>query len=115
MNGKEPKPIYNSAGKLVFSKFDFAVSGAPTDKPQKDQKHKKKSKNPIDISSTKLKGKDYKKLLSKVEEREAKLQQLAEVDEQKALNLKQKIHFESAIQRAAGAKVKVGRCSNIGI
>jgi hypothetical protein len=48
-------PVKDKTGKMVFSKFDFVDSG---DK---------------DLSQSNLKGKDYKRLLEKVEKKKEKI------------------------------------------
>ncbi|XP_039765467.1 surfeit locus protein 6 homolog [Pararge aegeria] len=80
------KPIFNNEGKLVFSKFDFAKLGE-RDRVSKSQK-------------------DPKKILDNLKQQEEKLQKLAEVDSEKANELKEKAAWKNILQKAEGEKVK---------
>lgn len=84
----QPTPVLNSEGKIVYSKFDFAA------KNQED-----KGKN--------LAGKDYKKLLNAVVKRNEKLNDLKGKSPEKAAKLESKLHWQAALKRAGGEKVKV--------
>ncbi|XP_001604974.2 surfeit locus protein 6 homolog isoform X1 [Nasonia vitripennis] len=81
------KPIFNSKGNMVFSKFDFSEIGT-----------KKKT----------LKAeKDPKKLLKQLEEKKRKVQELEEAGEkEKAQEIKEKDAWKSALAKATGEKVK---------
>jgi hypothetical protein len=59
-------PVKDKTGKMVFSKFDFVDSG---DK---------------DLSQSNLKGKDYKRLLEKVEKKKEKIEKLKETNPEAA-------------------------------
>ncbi|KAL3871456.1 hypothetical protein ACJMK2_039452 [Sinanodonta woodiana] len=82
------RPIYNKEGKLVFSKFDFS-----------DSKVKEKSQSG-------LTGKDYKRLLEKIEKRNQRINKLKEKDTSAAKNMEEKLQWQAAIHRAEGEKVK---------
>ncbi|KAK3581904.1 hypothetical protein CHS0354_024216 [Potamilus streckersoni] len=82
------RPIYNKEGKLVFSKFDFS-----------DSKVKEKSQSG-------LTGKDYKRLLEKIEKRNKTINKLKEKDTSAAKNMEEKLQWQAAIHRAEGEKVK---------
>lgn len=82
------KPVYNKDGQLVFSKFDFTNSG------------KKEKKN------TDLHGKDYKRLLEKIERRNEKINQVKSKDESKGKALEDKFKWDSVLHKAEGEKVK---------
>ncbi|WAR30514.1 YWIE-like protein [Mya arenaria] len=84
-----PKPIYNSEGQLVFSKFDFTASG-------------KKAKG----GKSDLTGKDYKRLLEKIEKRNEKIRKVGSKDEGAAKSLQEKFKWESVLHKAEGEKVK---------
>ncbi|KAH3800908.1 surfeit locus protein 6 homolog isoform X2 [Dreissena polymorpha] len=84
-----PKPIYNSEGQIVFSKFDFTASG------------KKEKKEKSDLT-----GKDYKRLLQKIEKRNEKINKVKSKDESAAKSLQDKFKWESALHKAEGVKVK---------
>ncbi|XP_064649635.1 surfeit locus protein 6 homolog [Lineus longissimus] len=86
--GAAAKPIFNKEGKMVFSKFDFTDVG-----------DKEKSSNPMT-------GKDYKKLLEKVEKRKQKIQELSEKDAEKGKKFQEKVAWETALHKAEGVKVK---------
>ncbi|XP_034840982.1 surfeit locus protein 6 homolog [Maniola hyperantus] len=85
-NVNTAKPIFNSEGKLVFSKFDFAKLG------ERDTSNKSQ--------------KDPKKILDNLKQQEEKLQKLAEVDSEKAKELKEKAAWKNILQKAEGEKVK---------
>lgn len=82
------KPVFNKDGKMVFSKFDFTESG---------EKEKKQNK---------MGGKNYKKLLEKVEKSKEKLDKLKDTDADKAKKLEEKMQWTAALQRTEGIKVK---------
>ena len=82
------KQLYNSDGKMVFSKFDFSESS----------KGKKQSDLPT--------GKDYKRLLEKVGKQKEKVAKLRETDAGKAEELVQKTAWRTAMAKAEGIKVK---------
>ncbi|XP_066586807.1 surfeit locus protein 6 homolog [Prorops nasuta] len=83
----KPKPIFNSDGKMVFSKFDFSEIGA-----------KKK------VSKT---DKDPKKILQQLEQKSEKLKMLEELGEkEKASEIKEKDAWKTALARSSGEKVK---------
>lgn len=81
------KPIYNKDGKIVFSKFDFSESG---------EKVK---------SQSGLTGKDYKRLLEKIEKKKEKAEKLKQTDKELSEKQEEKSHWEKAIYRAQGEKV----------
>lgn len=87
--------LLNNEGKIVYSKFDFATA---TNKSG-EKKNKKENRN-------KLTGRDYGRLLNKVEKREKTLQNLEKKDKEKAGKLKETIQWDAALQRAEGIKVK---------
>lgn len=83
---KPSKPVFNSEGKMVFSKFDFSGLG--------------KSKN-------KKKEKDPKIILQNLQKQKEKLEQLEAVgDKDKAAKIKEKSAWKNAIAKAQGEKVK---------
>ncbi|KAI0213380.1 hypothetical protein LSAT2_001595 [Lamellibrachia satsuma] len=86
------KPIFNKEGKMVFSKFDFT-----------DANCGKKEKKGSDV----LTGKNYKKLLEKVEKRKEKLTKVREMDGcGVARTLQKKQQWKSVLQKAEGVKVR---------
>ncbi|ESO96180.1 hypothetical protein LOTGIDRAFT_231867 [Lottia gigantea] len=82
------KPVYDKEGKIVFSKFDFSQ----TNKKQK--------------SKTGLVGKDYKKLLEKLERKKSEFEKLREKDAKAANELEAKDKWNTAMSKAEGEKVK---------
>lgn len=83
---KQPKPVYNSEDKMVFSKFDFSGIGKNVKKKEE---------------------KDPKKLLQKLELQKEKLTELEQSGEkEKAIEIKEKLHWKNALAKAEGKKVK---------
>ena len=82
------KPIFNSKGNMVFSKFDFSEIGTKR-KPMKTEK-------------------DPKKILYQLEEKKKKVKELEEAGEKdKAQELKEKDAWKSVLAKASGEKVKI--------
>ncbi|XP_029168171.1 LOW QUALITY PROTEIN: surfeit locus protein 6 homolog [Nylanderia fulva] len=82
----KPKPVFNSEGKMVFSKFDFLDWN--------------KKKLPKDQN-------DPKKLLQQLQQKKEKLKQLENSgDKEKAEDIKEKDAWKSALAKASGEKVK---------
>lgn len=84
----ERPSVVDKEGKLVFSKFDFTKN---------DEKEKPKNS---------LHGKDFKRLLEKIEKRKSKIENLKEKDAEKAKKLEQRNAWQSVMLRAEGEKVK---------
>lgn len=83
----KPKPVFNSEGKMVFSKFDFSEIGIKKKLP--------KNQN------------DPKKILQQLQQKKEKLKQLENVgDKEKAEDIKEKEAWQSALAKASGEKVK---------
>lgn len=91
----QPAPILNSEGKIVYSKFDLATT-------KQEEKEQGKGKQ--------LQGKDYKKLLNVVVKRNEKLADLKGKSPETAAKFESKLHWQAALQRAGGRKVKVSPC-----
>ncbi|XP_033732480.1 surfeit locus protein 6 homolog [Pecten maximus] len=87
-NSKPVKPVYNKEGKLVFSKFDFTEAGGK------------------DRGKSDLIGKDYKRLLEKIEKRQERVEKVKENDAEKGKEMETKMAWEAALHRAQGQKVK---------
>lgn len=86
VNEKASKPVFNSEGKMVFSKFDFSAIG-----------DKNKKKGPT----------DPKQLLKKLEKQKEKIVSLEEQgDVEKAIEVKEKIVWKNALAKASGEKVR---------
>ncbi|KAK2584118.1 hypothetical protein KPH14_006559 [Odynerus spinipes] len=82
-----PKPVFNSEGKMVFSKFDFSEIGTKK-KPPKSEK-------------------DPKKILQQLQQKKEKLKELEQLGEKdKVEEIKEKEAWKSALARAGGEKVK---------
>lgn len=81
-----PKPIFNSEGKMVFSKFDFSEIGT-------------KKKPPKNV-------KDPKKILLQLKQKNEKLKELEQSGEtEKAQEIKEKHAWNSVLAKASGEKV----------
>ena len=90
VEAKPSKPVFNSEGKMVFSKFDFSEISSPN-----EVKNKKKEL------------KDPKKILEKLKEKKEKLKKLKEDgQEAKVLEIKHKEAWTNALKKADGIKVK---------
>ncbi|PSN35561.1 hypothetical protein C0J52_12495 [Blattella germanica] len=88
---KSQKPVYNSEGKMVFSKFDFSESGAKTKVLSKKEKEER----------------DPQKILKKIEKQKSKLKDLEREGElEKATHIREKIAWNKALDKAEGIKVK---------
>ncbi|GLH10823.1 hypothetical protein R5R35_011920 [Gryllus longicercus] len=89
-SSKPAKPVFNSEGKMVFSKFDFAESPFIGN----ETRNKKETKDPH-------------KLLRKIEKQKEKLKLLEEKGEVKKVDeIKEKQAWKTAFQKTAGIKVK---------
>lgn len=86
---------------IVFNKVE-TVEDCYVDKMLK----KKNKKQSIKGNITPLTGKNYKQLLSRVEARKAKLEQLREKDEGKAREMEEKIKWTNMLYKAEGIKIK---------
>jgi hypothetical protein len=88
---KPLKPIYNSEGKMVFSKFDFSESG-------------------FNNEVTVKKGRDERdphKMLKKIEKQSMKLKELEMTGEiGKLTEIREKIAWNKALSKSEGVKVK---------
>lgn len=84
---KPVKPVFNSEGKLVFSKFDFSDIG------RKDNERKEE--------------RDPKKILKQMEKQKEKIAKLeSEGATEKVIELKEKQVWRLALKKAQGLKVK---------
>lgn len=82
----KPKPVFNSEGKMVFSKFDFSEVGVKKKLP--------KGQN------------DPKTILEQLEKKKEKLKQLEDLgDKEKAEDIREKDAWKSALAKASGEKV----------
>jgi len=82
----KPKPVFNSEGKMVFSKFDFSEIGIKKKLP--------KSQN------------DPKKMLEQLQQKKQKLKQLEDLgDKERAEDIREKDAWKSALAKASGEKV----------
>lgn len=88
---KVVKPVYNSEGKMVFSKFDFSETGAENE----DSNRKKKQP------------KDPQKILKMLEKKNEKLSEIETTEgENKVQEVKEKEAWKKAVERTQGVKVK---------
>ncbi|KZC08234.1 PREDICTED: surfeit locus protein 6 homolog [Dufourea novaeangliae] len=82
-----PKPVFNSEGKMVFSKFDFSEIGT-------------KKKPPKSV-------KDPKKILLQLKQKKDKLKEMEQLGEiEKAQEIKEKDSWKSVLAKASGEKIK---------
>lgn len=86
---------------VVFNKVETVEKGYES-KMQAKMKKKKSEKGKI----TPLTGKNYKQLLSRVEARKEKLEQLREKDEAKASEMEKKMKWTNVLYKAEGLKIK---------
>ncbi|KAJ0057253.1 hypothetical protein NL108_002186 [Boleophthalmus pectinirostris] len=86
---------------IVFNKVETVEEGYE-DKMLKKQNKRKSLKGQI----TPLTGKNYKQLLSRVEARKTKLEQLKEKDADKALEMENKMKWTNLLYKAEGIKIK---------
>lgn len=82
--------IVNQNGTPVRSKFDFSIISFGKDKSK----------------SSDLQGRDYNRLLEKVEKRKEKVAALKEKDPEAGKKLEEKIQWQTVISKAQGEKVK---------
>ncbi|XP_015910639.1 uncharacterized protein [Parasteatoda tepidariorum] len=85
---KNPKPVYNKEGKIIYSKLDFTENGE------------------VDNKKSEFSGKNYKKLLKKAEAKKEKIKSLKETNPELAVNLEEKEKWKKAILKAENVKVK---------
>lgn len=79
-----PKPVFNSEGKMVFSKFDFSDLG----------------------TRKKLPKKDAKKMLLELKQKKEKLKAMEQSGEKERVEeIKEKDAWQSALAKAGGEKV----------
>lgn len=86
---------------IIFNKVETVEEGY-IDKMQKKKNKKQSVKGQI----TPLTGKNYKQLLSRVEARKAKLEELRGKDEGKARDMEEKIKWTNMLYKAEGIKIK---------
>ncbi|XP_023119210.2 surfeit locus protein 6 [Amphiprion ocellaris] len=100
---QQPAPASSKRNEtaIVFNKVETVEEGY-VDKIQK----KKNKKQSVKGQVTPLMGKNYKQLLSRVEARKAKVEQLREKDEEKARELEKKIQWTNLLYKAEGIKIK---------
>lgn len=89
VQNRPPKPIFNSEGKMVFSKFDFGELTTLSAGPKKVNLDPKAALNKM----------------KKVQEKVKLLESKGETE--KAKSIEEKLAWQGAIQRAEGVKVRV--------
>lgn len=89
--------IFNQNGLPVKSKFDFSVisfdNGGGSGREEKSR-------------TSDLHGRDYKRLLEKVEQRQEKVEQLKEKNPEAGRKLEEKFQWQAMMSKARGEKVK---------
>ncbi|KAM4635388.1 surfeit locus protein 6 [Polymixia lowei] len=104
---EQQQPVTAAAGgrrdetAIVFNKVETVEDGYEDKRLKK--KNKKKS---VKGKLTPLTGRNYKQLLSRVESRKAKLEQLREKDEGKARKMEEKMKWTNVLYKAEGLKIK---------
>lgn len=102
---EEPAPAAPASRRdetaIVFNKVETVEDGY-VDKMEKKKNKKKSVKGKL----TPLTGKNYKQLLSRVQARKAKLEQLREKDEGKAHELEERMKWTNVLYKAEGLKIK---------
>ncbi|GFO49056.1 surfeit locus protein 6 [Plakobranchus ocellatus] len=88
--------IVNQNGQPVKSKFDFSVISFDNNHSNREEKS----------HTSDLHGRDYKRLLEKVEKRQEKVGQLKEKDPEAGRRLEEKFQWQSMMSKARGEKVK---------
>ena len=88
--------ITNQNGQPVKSKFDFSVISFDNGLSGREEKSR----------TSDLHGRDYKRLLEKVEKRQEKVEQLKEKDPEAGRKLEEKFQWQSMMSKARGEKVK---------
>ncbi|XP_078502267.1 surfeit locus protein 6 [Lissotriton helveticus] len=87
---------------MVFNKVEIPEDAVSKGPQQKREKKKEKLKGNL----TPLTGKNYKQLLSRLEARKSKLEELKEKDEKKAQVLETKMKWTNVLYKAEGVKIK---------
>ncbi|XP_022622176.1 surfeit locus protein 6 [Seriola dumerili] len=100
---EQPAPAENKRNKtaIIFNKVEM-VDECYLNEMQK----KKNKKQGIKGQLTPLTGKNYKQLLTRVEARKAKLEELREKDEGKAREMEEKMKWTNLLYKAEGIKIK---------
>lgn len=87
---------------MVFNKVEVPEDELSKGPQQKREKKKEKLKGNL----TPLTGRNYKQLLSRLEARKSKLEELKEKDEKKAQVLETKMKWTNVLYKAEGVKIK---------
>lgn len=98
----EPKPAKKDTSTLVFNKVEVEDDYVDKGTKMREKKTKRKVKGTL----TPLVGKNYKQLLSRVEARKARLEELREKDEGKAKKEEEKMKWTNVLYKAEGMKIK---------
>ncbi|NXR06916.1 SURF6 protein, partial [Semnornis frantzii] len=97
----EPEVKKESTAEVVFNKVEVHTE----DELNKVQKKKEKRKA-VKGNITPLTGKNYKQLLSRLETRKNKLDELKDKDQKKAEELEKKMKWTNALYKAEGVKIR---------
>lgn len=100
---KKPAPAVSKRNEtaIIFNKVETVEEGY-IDKIQKKKNKKQATKGQI----TPLTGKNYKQLITRLEARKAKVEQLREKDEGQAREMEEKITWTNMLYKAEGIKIK---------
>ncbi|XP_030640435.1 surfeit locus protein 6 [Chanos chanos] len=101
----QPVPSADKPGKdkisLVFNKVEVGE-----EYKDKETKVKEKKKRRVKGSFTPLTGRNYKQLLTRMEQRKARVEELKEKDEGKAKREEEKMRWSNVLYKAEGLKIK---------
>ncbi|KAK3509478.1 hypothetical protein QTP70_035121 [Hemibagrus guttatus] len=95
------KPGTKDPNTIIFNKVEVGEEYVDKATKLKDKK-KRKAKGTL----TPLTGRNFKQLLSRVEARKARLEELREKDEQKAKKVEEKMRWTNVLYKAEGMKIK---------
>ncbi|XP_066466866.1 surfeit locus protein 6 [Tiliqua scincoides] len=97
---ESPVPKDDSKAEMVFNKVE-----TPQEELSKAEKRKEK-RNTVKGNITPLTGKNYKQLLTRLESRKSKLEELRDKDEKKAKELEAKMQWTNVLYKAEGVKIR---------
>lgn len=83
-----PKPVYNKDGDIIYSKLDFSENGE------------------VETKKSEFTGKNYKKLLKRVEKKNEKIETLKTSNPELANSLLEKEKWKKAILKSENVKIK---------
>lgn len=100
-NSTTSEPGQKDTNSIVFNRVELGEEYV-----DKSTKLKEKKKRKAKGTLTPLTGRNYKQLLSRVEARKARLEELREKDEKKAKKEEEKMRWTNVLYKAEGMKIK---------